>query len=279
MSIGFIGLGNIGKPMAKQLLKLSETVWVFDVVPAACAELAALGAQAALSPAELAKQCRIIGICVRDDKDVDSLLYGDGGIFANAAADTVVAIHSTVTQDAILRWHREGAALGLHVIDAPITGGGGGAEAGTLCYMVGGDAAILERCRPVFLCSGSKIVHGGAIGTGIALKLCNNLMTYAAFTAAHEGYKLAMACGLAPEKLTEVGQANGVVTPQMMAFLSGHLGLANNPEQLYKFFAPHAALAKKDLGAALQSAEKLHVALPATQRNSELIEDVFLNRY
>jgi 3-hydroxyisobutyrate dehydrogenase-like beta-hydroxyacid dehydrogenase len=84
---------------------------------------------------------------------------------------------------------------------------------------------------------------------------------------------------LAPEKLTEVGQANGVVTPQMTAFLSGHLGLADNPEMLHQFFAPHAALAKKDLAAALQTAENLRVALPATQRNSELIEDVFLNRY
>jgi 3-hydroxyisobutyrate dehydrogenase-like beta-hydroxyacid dehydrogenase len=279
MGIGFIGLGNIGRPMAKQLLKLSEPVWVFDVVPAACAELAELGAQIANNPAELAKQCRIIGICVRDDKDVEALLYGDTGIFANAAADTVVAIHSTVTQDAILRWHSEGKTLGLHVIDAPITGGAGGAEAGTLCYMVGGDEVIIERCRPVFMCSAANIVHGGAIGTGIALKLCNNLMAYFAFTAAHEGYKLAIACGLAPEKLTEVGQANGVVTPQMSAFLSGHLGLANNPEMLHKFFAPHAALATKDLGAALQTAAKLQVALPATQRNSELIEDVFLNRY
>jgi 3-hydroxyisobutyrate dehydrogenase len=279
MAVGFIGLGNIGRPMAKQLLKLAEPVWVFDVVPAASAELVALGAMAAASVADVAQQCRIIGICVRDDKDVEALLYGSAGIFANAQADAVVAIHSTVTQDAILRWHRDGAKLGLHVIDAPITGGAGGAESATLCYMVGGDAAIVERCRPIFQCSAAKIVHGGAIGTGIALKLCNNLMAYSAFTAAHEGYKLAIACGLAPEKLTEVGQANGVVTPQMTAFLSGHLGLANDPEMLYKFFAPHAALAIKDLGAALQTAENLKVALPATQRNSELIEDVFLNRY
>jgi 3-hydroxyisobutyrate dehydrogenase-like beta-hydroxyacid dehydrogenase len=279
MSVGFIGLGNIGKPMAKQLLKLSEAVWVFDVVPAACAELAAIGAHVAASPAELAKQCRIIGICVRDDKDVDSLLYGPEGIFANAAADTIVAIHSTVTQDATLRWHRDGAVLGLHVIDAPITGGAGGAAAGTLCYMVGGDEAIIERCRPVFLCSGSKIVHGGPIGTGIALKLCNNLMTYAAFIAAHEGFKLAAACGLAAEKLLEVGQANGVVTSQMSSFLLGRNSMVGDPAMLQKHFAPHAALGKKDLGAALQSAEKLNVALPGTQKNSELIEDEYLNRY
>lgn len=279
MAVGFIGLGNIGRPMARQLLKLSEPIWVFDVVAAATTELTALGANAAASPAELAAQCRLIGICVRDDKDVDNLLYGSDGIFANAKADSVVAIHSTVTQDAILRWHRDATKLGLHVIDAPITGGAAGAEGGTLCYMVGGDEAIIERCRPAFLCSGSKIVHGGVIGTGIALKLCNNLMTYAAFVAAHEGFKLAKACGLAPEKLQEVGQANGVVTPQMIAFIGGRDSLAGDPEMLQKFFGPHAALGTKDLAAALQTAEKLSVSLPGTQKNSELIEDVFLNRY
>jgi 3-hydroxyisobutyrate dehydrogenase-like beta-hydroxyacid dehydrogenase len=279
MAVGFIGLGNIGRPMAKQLLKLSEPVWVFDVVPAASAELVALGANAAASPAELARLCGIIGICVRDDKDVDALLYGSEGLFANAQAGSIIAIHSTVTQDAILRWHKDAQKLGLQIIDAPITGGAAGAEAGTLCYMVGGDEATIERCRPVFLCSGSKIVHGGAIGTGIALKLCNNLMTYAAFTAVHEGFKLATACGLDPEKLLEVGQANGVVTPQMTAFISGRNALTGSPELLQQFFGPHAALGTKDLAAALQTADKLSVALPGTQKNSELIEDVFLNRY
>lgn len=279
MAVGFIGLGNIGRPMAKQLLKQAEPVYVFDVVPAASAELVTLGANAAAGPAELAAQCGIIGICVRDDKDVDALLYGSDGILANAQAGTVIAIHSTVTQDAILRWHRDALKLGLHVIDAPITGGAAGAEAGTLCYMVGGDEAVIERCRPVFLCSGSKIVHGGAIGTGIALKLCNNLMTYAAFVAVHEGFKLAAACGLAPEKLLEVGQANGVVTQQMAAFIGGRNAMAGNPEMLQQVFGPHAALGTKDLAAALQTAEKLSVALPGTLKSSELIEDVFLNRY
>lgn len=279
MAVGFIGLGNIGRPMAKQLLKQAEPVWVFDVAPAATVELATLGANVAPSPAALAAQSEIIGICVRDDKDVDALLYGSEGLFANARAGSIIAIHSTVTQDAILRWHRDAVKLGLHVIDAPITGGAAGAEAGTLCYMVGGDEAIIERCRPVFLCSGSKIVHGGDIGTGIALKLCNNLMTYAAFIAVHEGFKLATACGLDPEKLLEVGQANGVVTGQMSAFITGRNALAGNPEMLQQFFGPHAALGTKDLAAALLTAEKLSVSLPGTQKNSELIEDVFLNRY
>jgi 3-hydroxyisobutyrate dehydrogenase-like beta-hydroxyacid dehydrogenase len=279
MAVGFIGLGNIGRPMAKQLLKQSEPVWVFDVVPAASAELVAAGANAAASPAQIAAECGLIGICVRDDNDVDALLYGAEGLFANCRADTIIAIHSTVTQDSILRWHRDAARLGLHVIDAPITGGAAGAESGTLCYMVGGDEAIIDRCRAAFLCSGSKIVHGGAIGTGIALKLCNNLMTYAAFVAAHEGFKLAKACGLAAEKLQEVGQANGVVTPQMAAFIGGRDSLAGDTDMLQKFFGPHAALGTKDLAAALLTAEKLGVALPGTQKNCELIEDVFLNRY
>jgi len=280
MAIGFIGLGNIGKPMARHLLKLSEPVWVHDVQAATVAELSALGAQAASGPKQLAEQCRIVGVCVRDDRDVEQLLYGDEGLLQNLAADSIVAIHSTVTYDSVLRWARDAAVRGLHLIDAPITGGAAGAEAAKLCYMVGGDAALVERCRPVFLSSGEKLVHAGGVGTGIVLKLCNNLMSYAAFTAIHEASALAAASGLDAALLIEVGRANGVVTPQMEAFIGNREKLAQaGPEALKKFMGPFGALGRKDLQAALGSAEQLKLSLPATTQNAELIESVFLKGY
>lgn len=277
MAIGFIGLGNIGKPMARQLLKLGEPVRVHDVAAAPVAELVALGAQAADSPAALAADCRVVGLCVRDDRDVESLLHGADGLFAHLPQDAIIAVHSTVTQDALLRWAHEAGERGLHLVDAPITGGAGGAEAATLCTMVGGEAAILERLRPVLATSASKIIHAGPVGCGIALKLCNNIMTYAAFAAIDEGVRLARAGGLDPQLLIDVGRANGVVTPQMEAFLGNRDKLAAaGPETMRKAFGPFAALAGKDLAAALDSARALGVALPATAHLQDIIKAVFL---
>jgi len=243
------------------------------------AELVLQGALRAHAVTELARQCRIIGICVRDDMDVEKLLYGNDGLIAHAKADSVIAVHSTVTVDGLRRWASAASEKGIHVLDAPITGGASGAEAGTLCYMVGGSAALIERCRQVFTTSGSKIVHAGATGAGIAMKLCNNLMTYAAFAAIDEAARLARASGLSVESLIEVGRTNGVVTSQMEAFLTNRdRAAASGPEMLRKAFGPFAALARKDLAAALQSAERLKIALPTTERVHEVIENVFMGR-
>ncbi len=275
MSVGFIGLGNIGKPMAKHLLKLKEPVYVHDVMPGPVDELARAGAHAA-TPQEIAGQCRMVGLCVRDDGDVDALLQGAEGLLQLMQDDSVIAVHSTVTRASVLRWAEQARARGIHLIDAPITGGAAGAEAGTLAYMVGGAAEIVERCRPVFATSGQKVIHAGPPGAGIALKLCNNLMSYAAFAAMHEADALARAAGLDPGLLLEVGRANGVVTPQMEAFIGNRSKLAAaGEEMLRKSFSPFGALGRKDLLAALASAEQLGLKLPATARLAELIEAVF----
>jgi 3-hydroxyisobutyrate dehydrogenase len=280
--VGFIGLGNIGKPIAKHLLKLGRPVWVHDVAVGPVAELVGLGARRAHTPAELVRECSHIGICVRDTEDVEQLLYGSAGSgrgLLEAEADTVIAVHSTVTHDAILRWSRHASLRGLHLVDAPITGGASGAEAATLCYMVGTSPELFERCRPVFATSSAKQVHAGDTGAGTALKLCNNIMTYAAFTAIDEASRLARAGGLTLDMLIEVGRSNGVVTPQMEAFIGNRDKVAAmGAETLAKAFAPFGALGRKDLTAALESAGKLGVDLAATERVREIIEDVFLAR-
>lgn len=279
MSVGFIGLGNIGKPMARQLLKLGEEVWVYDLAQPPLAELAAHGARPARSVRELAAHCRIVGLCVRDESDVEQVLTGAEGLLAHLAADSVIAVHSTVKQAAVLAWAAQARACGISLIDAPITGGAAGAEAGTLIYMVGGAPGVIERCRAVFMSSGQKVIHAGPVGAGILLKLCNNLMTYSAFAAVHEAERLARAGGLDPERLFEVGRGNGVVTAQMEAFLSNRAKLtAAGPQLLQQVFAPFGALAHKDLAAALASARELHLTLPATQCVAEIIETVFLNQ-
>ncbi|HSW13122.1 MAG TPA: NAD(P)-dependent oxidoreductase [Solimonas sp.] len=279
--IGFIGLGNIGRPIARHLLKLGQPVWVRDVEVGPVMELVGLGAKRADTPAELARQCHHIGICVRDDIDVEQLLYGSAGsgrgLFEEAETGTVIAVHSTVSYDAMMRWSRHATLRGIHLVDAPITGGAGGADAATLCYMIGGDAALFERCRPIFATSGNKLVHAGATGAGITLKLCNNIMTYAAFAAIDEASRLAKAGGLDAALLLEVGRSNGVVTPQMEAFFTNRERMrAVGPEVLEQGFGPFGALGRKDLAAALESARKLGVDLAASERVHEIIQDVFL---
>ena len=279
MSIGFIGLGNIGQPMAQQLLKLGEELWVYDVAESPVAQLAARGARPGARARELAANCRIISLCVRDEPDVERLLHGPDGLLAHMAADTIIAVHSTVTQAALLGWAAAARQRGVWLIDAPITGGAAGAQAAALTYMVGGPTEVIERCRPLFMTSGDKLIHAGTVGAGILLKLCNNLMTYAALTAVHEAEGLARAGGLDPALLIEVGHGNGVVTAQMEAFMSNRSKLsAAGGQALQQAFAPFAALARKDLAAALASAAELHVKLPATERVAELIEKVFLNQ-
>jgi 3-hydroxyisobutyrate dehydrogenase len=172
-------------------------------------------------------------------------------------------------------------ASGVIVMDAPITGGASGAENGSLCYMLGGDAATVETVRPVFMTSAQKVIHAGDLGAGIALKLCNNLITYAEFIAIHEAGKLAEAAGLSLAVLAEVGQANGVITPQMQMFIENRNALHKGcSEADFKaIFGGFAALGAKDLQAALESAAQLNCDLPATTVNQTLIEKVFFNAY
>ena len=278
--VGYIGLGNIGKPSARRLINGKFSVHVFDLYRPAVDELVELGAVGCTGVPELAGTCSHIGICVRDDAQVEELLYGDQGILANAVADTVVAVHSTVTQASLLQWARDAALSGIHLIDAPVTGGAHRAEEGTLCYMVGGDADIVDRCRPVFATSAEKVVHAGELGSGIALKLCNNFIQYTEFVAMAEATRMAEACGLSVDVLREVGISNGVVNEQMHMFVSGRNGMARSctEEQMRDTFGAMASLGRKDLQCALDTAAQKGVSLPTAEYVCARIEDVFLAR-
>ncbi len=282
--IAFIGLGNIGEPMCTNLLVNPEGersewhVTAFDVRPEAVAKMVAKGASEATDLAQLAARCQLIFLCVRDDADVSATLYGEGGLLAHAQPGTLIAIHSTVSQAGLRKWVADAAERELELIDAPVTGGADGANKRQLCYMVGGSATALERCRPVFATSAGKIIHAGELGAGLALKLCNNAMSYAAFIAIHEATKLAAACGLDSKLLYEVGSSNGVVTAQMHSFINGRDGVfaSGGAKAVAEIFAPFGHLAQKDLDAALASAVALGVELPGAERSRELILNAFL---
>jgi 3-hydroxyisobutyrate dehydrogenase len=277
-NVGYIGLGNIGKPSAQRLICDAYKAHVYDIFPPAVEELVAAGAVGCASVAELASACSHIGVCVRDDAQVQDLLHGDAGIFAHAACGTLIAIHSTVTQANLLRWAQEAAELGFNLIDAPITGGAHRAVDGTLCYMVGGTVEQLEAGSPVFQTSAEKIVHAGPIGSGIALKLCNNFMQYAEFVVMAEAARLAHACGLSVDVLRSVGLSNGVVNEQMHMFVSGRNAVAktSTEQEMDQYFGAMGRLAHKDLDCAISTAADRGVVLPTAEFIRERIEDVFM---
>ena len=280
MNIGYIGLGNIGKPCAKHLISDAFNVHVFDISEEACKELESAGATVSQSIAELAQSCEHIGICVRDDEQVESLLYGDQGLLKNAQAGTRIAIHSTVTHASMLRWANDASVYQLRLFDAAISGGASGAENASLCYMVGGDEETVKLASPVFNTSADKIVHAGDIGAGLLLKLCNNLITYAEFMAMSEATRLAEAGGLSVDLLREVGKSNGVINETMHMFISSRNAMAANcgEDEMQQMFGPFGKLSEKDLDSALDSAAELNVELPSTKALRARVYDMFLNK-
>lgn len=277
---GYIGLGNIGRPAAAHLVQGGFEARVYDIDRAAVDELAKRGAVGCASLAELAGACEHIGVCVVDDAQVESVLHGKAGVLAHAAPGTLVAIHSTVTHRALLKWAEDAAAQGITLIDAAISGGARGAEAGTLCYMVGGAPSAVARARPFFETSAESVIHAGALGAGMLLKLCNNLVTYAEFLAMSEAARLAEAGGLSVDLLREVGKSNGVVNETMHSFISNRNALAERLDeaQLAEVFGAFGKLGEKDLECALQSARELGVRLPATERLRKVVYDLFINK-
>lgn len=274
---GFIGLGNIGKPMAQSLLKGDFGVWVYDVFPKAANSLVKAGAHLAESIAQLAENCEVIGVCVRDDNDVidvmNQLLQAPGKCRA-------VAIHSTVKPETIVEQAARAKEKNIDLLDAPITGGASGAANGTLCYMVGGEAQALELCKPAFATSAKEIIHAGGLGMGMTAKLCNNLMTYAEFVAIYEALRLAKACGLDSNIVKQVGAANGNITGQMSQFLGLHEFKPHlSAEDFENLAGGFAAVAEKDLSIALQQAERFGENLPGCSRSFEVIAKVYRDNY
>ncbi|MSP98334.1 MAG: NAD(P)-dependent oxidoreductase [Betaproteobacteria bacterium] len=256
--VGFIGLGNIGQPMAVQLARAGYDLMVYDVRKEPLAELAALGAKVALSPREVGAHADIIEFVVADDPQVEAAIIGTGGVLETAKPGTILAIHSTVLPSTIHKVAKIAAERGVIVIDAQISGGSTGAATGKLSYMVGGDETAFKRCRPLFEKCGDKIFHLGPLGAGAMTKLANNLIVYITRLAAAEGMRLAEIGGIDLKKFTEVvhassGQSRVVDTWLNRVALRG--GDTERPERLPNIIY-------KDLKLALEQGRELGLALP-----------------
>jgi 3-hydroxyisobutyrate dehydrogenase-like beta-hydroxyacid dehydrogenase len=191
--VGFIGLGSQGGPMARRIIEAGYPVTLWARRPATLEPFADTSAKTAGSPAELAAASDLVCVCVRDDADTEQVV---DAVLGGLSVSGVIAVHSTVYPDTCRRLAERAQAVGVRLIDAPVSGGGPAAAAGRLLVMVGGDEETVEFCRPVFASYGDPIVHLGPVGAGQVTKLLNN----AAFTA-HLGVAVS---------LLELGQSLGV---------------------------------------------------------------------
>ncbi len=262
-SIGFIGLGNIGGPMALRLLDEPDQLVVMDVSAETTAPFAEAGATVAATPAELARTARVIGIVVQNEQQVRDVLGGPDGILSTAAPGTVVAVHSTISAEGAVALAELGAASGVEVVDAPISGGAMGAHDGSLAVMVGGSAEAVERARPLLDRYAAMVVHTGPTGSATHMKIARNLITFASYAAAGEALRLADAAGLDVFQLGEIVRHSDRITGGPGAFMvRREAGLMSDDDGLRPMFGHTLALGSKDLELASEMGRSLDVPTP-----------------
>ena len=259
-SLGFIGLGQIGAPMASHLAGWPGGLTVCDLRPEATAPFAARGAHVAASPADVAERADVISIMVRDDAEVREVV---AAVLGAAGDGTVVAIHSTIAPATAVDLADSAHGSEVAVVDAPVSGGFIGATNGTLAVMVGGVHDAVERCREPFGLWADLFVHAGPVGSATLFKLARNLLTFAGYTAALEAQRLADAAGLDLRAFTEVVTHSDGVTggPGAILFRDTITALAAD-DALRPLVAHTAELGEKDLRLVLELGDALGVDLP-----------------
>ncbi|MFI1212992.1 NAD(P)-dependent oxidoreductase [Streptomyces sp. NPDC020802] len=201
MRVGFIGLGSQGGAMARRIVEAGHETTLWARRRATLAPFADTAAKTAGSPAELASASDLVCLCVVDDADVEQVVTGLDGVLAGLRRGGVIAIHSTVHPDTCRRLEARARTSGVHVLDAPVSGGGRAAERGSLLVMAGGDPQVFAYCRPVFAAYGDPVVHLGPIGSGQIAKLLNNLLFTAQLGLAADALALGAALGLTRSEL------------------------------------------------------------------------------
>lgn len=260
MRIGFVGLGNIGKPMALRLAASPDDLSVYDVAPGPVAELVAAGATEASSVAALAREVDLVCVMVRDDDQVRAVM---AEIVDAAREGLVVAIHSTVAPGTPSALADAALHRGVTVVDAPVSGGPMGAAEGTLAIMIGGTDEAFSTCRDALGPVGSRIVHAGPVGAGTTLKLARNLMHFVAFTAATEAQRLAEAAGLDLVELGHIVRHTDAITGGPGAIMHrGSTAPLAEDDFWHGVFSHVADLGEKDLGFATELATDMGVDVP-----------------
>ncbi len=270
LKLGYIGLGNMGAPMAKRLVEWPGGVIVFDVRAEAMTPLAEVGASLADRVADVAA-ADIISVTVLNDAQVRDVV---AELAANAKPGTVIAIHSTISPDTAVELAEQLLPQGIHIVDAPVSGGGGAAEKGELAVMVGADREVYERIKPAFKQWASLVIHAGEPGAGTRMKLARNMLTFTSYAAACEAMKLAEAAGLNLQALGRVVRHSDAQSGGPGAIMVREDMTQLGPDHwLFDAFTHTRGLGEKDLSLALAMGEAVDVDLPLAEVALERLAD------
>jgi len=261
--VGFIGLGLMGKPMARNLMRAGYPLTIHNRSRGPVDELAAEGATPATSPKEVAEQVDVVITCLPDSPDVEQVTLGNNGIIQGGRPGLTVIDMSTIAPGVAVRIADELAERDIHWLDAPVSGGDVGAQQGTLAIMVGGDEAVFQDCLDLFQAMGQNIVHVGGPGAGQVTKVCNQIIAAGTIAAMSEALVLAAKAGADVERVIEAirGGAARCWALEVRA-----------PQILRRELEPgfKAYMQYKDLNIVLDAGKTYQVALPVTGTVREL---------
>ncbi|MBC7928049.1 MAG: NAD(P)-dependent oxidoreductase [Bryobacteraceae bacterium] len=262
--LGFLGLGIMGYPMARNLLQAGHEVALWSNTASKAQELAGTGKGTAhQTPAEAAADAECMFLCVGDSAMSEQVILGPGGIVEGAKPGSIVVDASTVSPSASRRIGEALEAKGIHFMDAPCTGSKPGAEGGTLTFMIGGDEAIFERIRPWLDPMGKRLYYCGGPGMGLHAKLTQNLILSNILQAFNEGMVLATKAGVNPEMMLDILD-NSAAKSGLISFKA--------PYVLKRDFTTNFSIKwmHKDIGLMLDSASELTVPLPLTSLTQQM---------
>jgi len=266
-TIGFIGLGRMGMPMASNLLKAGYQLTAYDIVPDKLKAIVAKGAKAVAHCAEVARQSDVVITIVPDSPDVEAAILGENGVAQGLTRGKTVIEMSTIAPGVGRRIASALAQQGIPMLDCPVSGGPQGAEAATLSIMCGGPKKTFDECLPILQALGKVIVHFGDSGSGYLAKLCNQVACVVTIQAVCETLSLAAKAGLDVRKVWEV-VGSGLAASRIMELHGGKM--------LQRDYAPGFTLAlqEKDLRLVAAAADELEMPLPATAVIHQLIRSL-----
>ncbi|TAM70251.1 NAD(P)-dependent oxidoreductase [Mycobacterium sp.] len=263
LKLGYIGLGNMGAPMATKMTEWPGGITVYDIRTEAMTPLVEKGAGLADSVADIAVAADIIHITVLNDAQVREVV---GELAAHAKPGTVIAIHSTISDTTAVELAAQLKPQGIHVVDAPVSGGASAAAKGELATMVGAEREVYEKIKPAFKHWAAMVIHAGEPGAGTRMKLARNMLTFTSYAAACEAMKLAEAAGLDLQALGRVVRHTDALTSGPGAIMVRDDMKDIEPESfLYQSFVHARGLGEKDLSLALALGEAVSVDLPFAQ--------------
>jgi 3-hydroxyisobutyrate dehydrogenase/2-hydroxy-3-oxopropionate reductase len=267
VTVAFIGLGAMGTPMVRHLLAAGHTVRAYVRRPEAAEAARALGAEPFFTPAEAAQGASVVFTNVTSSDDVRQVLLGDQGVIHGAAPGTICVDHSTISPIVTREIATALAARGIEALDCPVSGGTAGAEAASLTIMVGGNAEMLERVRPLLALLGKTITHIGDNGAGQVAKLCNQIAQVVNIEGIAEAMRFAAAQQVDTGRVLQA-MSTGLAASRMLDLMG--------PKMVARDFAAgiEARLHDKDFGLARDIAEEIGLKLPAMQATSAQLQSL-----